>query len=249
MPVQHLQTLTGRTARRAAPRRLGGTIADQMERAYRLIVSELLDDIVSGEIAAAGWLPAVEEIAARHACGPTVAREAIRALEERNVVEVHAGQGQQVLPSDRWSVLDRDVAEAALLRHRDTPLLAEAVEAFRLVETQAGMLAARRLRDGDLRLLAEAIERMRTADERFAEADADFHRTLVLLARNRFLADALGSLHAVLALARRAAAPERDLAVVGLNERIVAALGDRDPTATAAAVDAYGRHLAGWLRV
>ncbi len=220
-----------------------------MERAYRRIMADLLDDIAAGEIAAAAWLPRVEEIAARHACGPCVAREAIRALEERNVIVVHAGQGQQVLPADRWSVLDRDVAEAVLLRHRDTALLREAVEALRLVETQAGMLAARRLREGDLRLLAETIERMRAGDERFAEADTDFHRTLVLLARNRYLADALGSLHAVLAQVRRATAPERDGAVVALNERIVAALEERDATATAAAVDDYGRHLASWLRV
>jgi GntR family transcriptional repressor for pyruvate dehydrogenase complex len=220
-----------------------------MERLYRQIMAELLDDIVAGEIAAADWLPTVEHIAARHACSPNAAREAIRALEERRVIEVHAGQGQQVLAPDRWSVLDHDVAEAALLRHRDRPLLGEAVEAFRLVETQAGMLAARRLREGDLRLLRETIARMRAGGERVAQADADFHRTLVLLARNRFLAEALGSLGAVLARVRHRTAPERDGAVVALNERIVAALAERDATATAAAVDDYGRHLASWLRV
>jgi GntR family transcriptional regulator, transcriptional repressor for pyruvate dehydrogenase complex len=226
-----------------------------MERAYRRIMSELLDDIVSGEIAAAEWLPRTEDIAARHAAGPDVVREAIRALEERRVLEVHAGQGQQVLASDRWSVLDRDVAEAALLRHRDAKLLSEAIEAVRLVETQAAMLAARRVREGDLRLLEGAIADMRDSTRaadmgrRFAEADASVHRTLVLIARNRFLAATLESLQSVLALLRREAAPDRENAVVRLNERIVAALAERDATATAAAVDDYWRHHASWLRV
>ena len=229
-----------------------------MERVYRRIMSELLDDIVSGEIAAGDSLPRVEDIAARHACSPSVAREAIRALEERQMVEVQPGQGQKVLASDHWAVLDRDVAEAALLRHRDTQLLAEAIEALRLIETQAGVLAARKVREGDLRLLRETIEQMRAASRGsngaadptggFADADATFHRTLILIAGNRFLAGALEFLHPVLARAREQSAAERDPVVVRLNERILAALAERDATATAAAVDDYGRHLAGWLR-
>jgi DNA-binding FadR family transcriptional regulator len=229
-----------------------------MDRVYRRIMSELLDDIVTGTIPVAGWLPRVSDIAARHACSRNAAREAIRALEERRVVQVHAGQGQQVLAPDRWALLEREVAEAALARHRDTQLLREAVDALRLIETQAGMLAARRVRDGDVTLLEQTLDRMRASgrggngaedrDERFAEAEASFHRTLMLISGNRFLASALESLHPVLASVRRQRAADRDPVVIQLHERIVAALSDRDVTATAAAVDGYARHLAGWLR-
>jgi DNA-binding FadR family transcriptional regulator len=229
-----------------------------MDRVYRRIMAELLDDIVRGTIPAAGWLPRVADIAARHACSPAAAREAIRALEERRVVQVVPGQGQQVLGPDRWALLDHDVAEAALARHRDTQLLREAIDALRLIETQAAMLAARRVRDGDLTLLEQTLDRMRASarggngaedrDEQFAEAEASFHRALLLVSGNRFLASALESLHPILASVRRRRAADRDPVVIQLHERIVAALADRDVTATAAAVDGYGRHLASWLR-
>jgi DNA-binding FadR family transcriptional regulator len=229
-----------------------------MDRVYRRIMSELLDDVVAGTIPAAGWLPRVEDIAARHACSPNAAREAIRALEERRIIEVHAGRGQQVLAADRWALLDPDVAEAALLRHRDPQLLREAVEALRLIEVQAAMLAASRVSDGDLRMLEQTLDQMRASsrggngagdlDERFADAEAFFHRTLILISRNRFLASALESLHPVLAHVRRERAADRDPIVIRLHESIVAALADRDAAATASAIESYGNHLASWLR-
>jgi DNA-binding FadR family transcriptional regulator len=229
-----------------------------MKRVYRRIMSELLDDIVTGRIPAGGRLPRLDDIAARHACSPGAAREAIRALEERSVVAVHAGQGQTALGPDEWAVLDRDVAEAALLRHGDPRLLHEAIDALRLLEVQAAMLAAPRVSDGDLTLLERTLDRMRASSgggngaadlgARFADAEEFFHRTLVLLSGNRFLAGALESLHPVIASVRRLRAPNRDPAVIRLHERIMAALVERDATAAAAAIDGYGRHLASWLR-
>lgn len=230
-----------------------------MDRAYQRIVTELLDDVVSGELATGAWLPAVQEIAARFACSPATAREAIRALQERGVVDVQPGQGQRVLAEDRWDLLDHDVAAALLLRDDGpTGVVAQAVEALRAVETQAAMLAAQRIRPGDLGLLVDDLERMRASSasdlgpaqtgDGFVEAEASFHRTLMQLSGNRFMATMLASLHPVLATARRRRAPDRDAVAVRLHERIVTALAARDTTASAAAVDGYGRRLAGWLR-
>jgi DNA-binding FadR family transcriptional regulator len=230
-----------------------------MDHVYQRIVAELLDEVVTGRIAAGEWLPKIDDIAARHACSPNSAKEAVRALEERHVVEVHAGQGQVVLAGDRWRVLDRDVAEATLVRHDDQRLLGEAVEYLRLVEISAARLAATKAQSGDVALLSQILDQMRAAsgggngraahDDRFVEAETGFHRTLILLARNRFLASALEDLHPAIARVRRRRVPERDSAVIVLHERIVRALEERDETAIAAATDAYGRHLASWLRV
>jgi GntR family transcriptional regulator, transcriptional repressor for pyruvate dehydrogenase complex len=229
------------------------------DRAYRPIMIELLDDIVSGKLAAGAPLPRDSDIAARYACSPTVAREAVRALEERSAVEVTQGQGKTVLAADRWKLLDRDVAEAALVRHRDRRLLREAVDFFQLMEIQAGMLAARRLNRGDADELEQVLGQMRDAtrggngaesrDERFLEAEVAFHRHLVLISGNRFTASALEHLHRVLVRARRQRAADRDPSVLGLHENIVQALRRRDPKATAAAIESYGQHLASWLRL
>jgi DNA-binding FadR family transcriptional regulator len=224
-----------------------------MERVYRRIVGELLDDIVAGRIAAGAALPRLDDIAARHACSRGAAREAVRALEERRVVAE-----QIVLGADEWALLDRDVAAAALLRHNDPRLLREAIDALRLFEIHAAILAAPKVRDGDLTLLGQTLDGMRELSrggngamhtgEGFAEAEAFFHRTLVLISGNRFLAGALESLHPVIASVRHHRAAGRDAAVVGQHERIMAALTARDPTAAAAAIDGYGRQLASWLR-
>src|SRR6185312_17192215 len=84
-----------------------------MDRVYRLILAELLDAIVAGRLRAGEWLSTLDDIAARHGCSPSAVREAIRALEERRVVEVRAGRGQAVLGDDRWMVLDHDADRAA----------------------------------------------------------------------------------------------------------------------------------------
>jgi DNA-binding FadR family transcriptional regulator len=222
-----------------------------MERVYRRIMSELLDDIAAGRLAPGGWLPTVDQIADRHACSAGAVREAIRALEERKVIDVRAGQGQQVLAADHWTVLDRDVAEAALLRHSDTQLLREAVDAVRLFEVQGAMLAARRVRGGDLALLDQTLDRMRESigSAALAAAEEDFHRTLMLISGNRFLASALQTLHGVIPRVRRERAPERDKAVVRAHEVIMAALGGGDASAAAAAIEGYTQHLASWLRL
>src|SRR4051812_40244114 len=212
-----------------------------MDRLYHRIMNELLDDVVTGALPAAAWLPTVEDIAARHACGASAAREAVRALEERRVVEVLPGHGQQVRSRERWDLLDPDVLDATILRHRDPQLLREAIEALRLFEVQGALLATPRLREGDLRQLAQTVERMEGED--FVEAEATFHHTLMAISGNRFIAATLAFLHPALVRARRALAPDRDAAVVRLHETMLAALAERDPVAVAAAVETYGRHL------
>jgi GntR family transcriptional repressor for pyruvate dehydrogenase complex len=217
-----------------------------MDRAYERIAADLLDEIVAGRIGAQRPLPRVVDLAERHACSVGAAREAIRALEERGVVVVRAGRGQEVLDIGDWDLLDRAVAEAVLVRHRDQRLLGEAVHYFRLMETQAAILAAPRAGEGDLDVLRQTVDQMR--DGRVTQ-EADYHRALVAMAGNRFLVSALEPIHPLIAAVRRERAPERDAAVIRLHDGITAAMTARDATAAAAAVDAYGRHLASWLRV
>jgi GntR family transcriptional repressor for pyruvate dehydrogenase complex len=216
-----------------------------MERRYRQVMSELLDAVVTGELAAETWLPGVDAIAARHACSAGAAREAVRALEERGVLDVVPGLGQRVLADDRWDLLDADVVTALLVEHPARPLLAEAVEAFRLAETQAALLAARRAQPGDVRMLAATVGRMR---EEPAE-EPELHRMLALVSGNRVRAAMLETLAPALVAARRRRAPDRDGPAARALVRLVPALRESDPTAAAAAVDDYGRRLAGWLGV
>src|SRR3954469_709612 len=120
-----------------------------MDRVYQRIVPDLLDDVVTGQLAAGDCLPKIDDIAAQHACSPNAAKEAVRALAERGVVEVHAGRGQVVLARDRWKLLDREVAEAVLLRQGDQRLLGEAVDFLRHLEIAAAKLAVTKAKKRD----------------------------------------------------------------------------------------------------
>jgi DNA-binding FadR family transcriptional regulator len=220
-------------------------------------MGDVLDQVVTGEIAAGAPLPTDREIAARYVCDLSVAREAVRALEERGVVDVQTGRGKTVLADERWKLLDRDIAEAALLRHRDRRLLREAVDFFQLVATRTTALAARRLNSGDRDELAQIIEQMRAAShvgsgaanrDEFVEAETAFHRHVIVMSGNRFMASALEALHPVLARVRRLRAADRDASVIALHEDILRALEHRDPTAAAAAIERYCERLASWLR-
>lgn len=230
-----------------------------MERLYLRIMNALLDEIVAGAIRPASWLPRVEDIAARHACSAGAVREAIRALEERRIVAVHAGRGQSVLDADHWALLDEDVLQAALVRHRDPQLLREAIEALRVFEVQGALLAAGRIARGDLAELSQILDQMRASTrggngatdraERFLDAETAFHHILMASSGNRVLVSALRHLHPTVALARLRWAAERDDAVVALHEGMLAAFADRDAAAAATAMERYGNHLASWLRV
>lgn len=230
-----------------------------MDRAYRRIMSELLDEVATGAIPAASWLPRVKDMAARHACSTGVVRETIRALEERRVVAVHAGQGHEVLDSDQWALLDQDVLEATLLRNRDPKLLREAIEALRLYEIQAALLAARGTQRGDLDELAQILDQMRASSRGgngaadrsalFVDAETTFHHIVTASTGNRFLVSTLRFLHPTIALVRHQRAADRDDAVIRLHETMHSAFADYDPAAAAAAMESYANHLASWLRV
>jgi DNA-binding FadR family transcriptional regulator len=221
-----------------------------MGRRYRDVAETLLYEIVDGMPPQYEWLPREAELEDRFGCSRQVIREAIRWLEERRLVGVRSAQGQQVLGEDGWDLLDPAVLEL-LLRRRDsgTRLLMETIEAIRVIEVDAARLATQRARAGDFELLGGELMRMHEAEqpERFVEAEATFHHTLVLISGNRVLAQAAEPLQRVLAHTRQARAAERTPAVLRQHERILAALRARDVTATTGAVSELGDLLTRWL--
>ncbi len=228
-----------------------------MERRYREIADALMLDVITGRFPQSGWLPGASQLERRFGVSRGVIREAIRALEERRLVETVAGRGPVVLPDDRWDLLNVDVLEATLRSRRDPALLGETLEAFRLIEVQAGALAVRRARHGDLGLLEGCLRRMERAsgsgrrlpgaDDPFVDAQASLHATLVHVAGNRLLVVMAAPLGVVLAALRHDWAPQREAAALRDHQRIVAALRARDLPATTGALEEHVRHLAAWL--
>lgn|GEM_PF-1609475 len=243
-----------------------------MPSRYREVMLELVDAVVGGEYREAAWLPPPADLQLRFGCSRGTLREALRAGEERGLLEVLNGRGHRVHQRERWDLLDADVLRAAIAKGPDPALVAQLVDARAALEREAALRVLEQATDADLGLLADVIEALaetaaastavhETAairpagaavrgaadDDAFAAAEAWFHQTLALLSGNPLLAKLGEPLHPRLAQLRRQRAPSRDGAVIRHHRRILEGLSSREPPLALAAVDGYARQLARWL--
>jgi DNA-binding FadR family transcriptional regulator len=169
---------------------------------HREATLEFVAEIVSGRLAPGDALPREVAVAERFGISRGIARECLRALEERGLATVRHGSATTVNPREAWDLFDPDVIAASLAGPGAVQLLAEYLECRRLVEIQAAGLAAERATPEAVAVLQErfaameaalAVRAARAQEAAFHEADVAFHTALV---------EATGNL-ALLALVRR----------------------------------------------
>ncbi len=182
----------------------------RMNRLHREVMRLLIGEIVSGQRPAGEMLPREVDLAEEFGVSRGVARECIRAMEERGLISVKHGRGATISPSASWDVFDPDVLAAMLDSQRGSEVLADYVECRRIIEVAAVGLAAERATPAMLEAATEALERMErsagrsgpAAEELFHEADVSFHQALIRASGNRALADVAKRIHAGLVVAR-----------------------------------------------
>jgi GntR family transcriptional repressor for pyruvate dehydrogenase complex len=222
-----------------------------MARKHRDVMRILIADIVSGVRPAGDMLPREVDLAAEFDVSRGVARETIRAMEERGLISVKHGKGATVNEPDAWDVFDPDVLAATLDTERGSEVLAEYLECRRILEVEAAGMAAQRATKRDVEQLTAALQRMEetaarppshAAEERFHEADIAFHQTLIGATGNRALGGLVERIHSALLLARfPLARPQyRQERALPEHRRILAAVSAKDP---AAAREAMSEHL------
>jgi DNA-binding FadR family transcriptional regulator len=223
-----------------------------MARKHRDVMRVLTADIVSGERPAGEMLPKEVDLASEFDVSRGVARETIRAMEERGLISVKHGKGATVNEPAQWDVFDPDVLAGMLDSSRQRGVLAEYLEALRILEVQAAGVAAERAKRRDVERLAAALGRVeeaaarppsQEAAARFREADLAFHQALIAATGNRALSALVGRLHSAMLLARVPRSPPkqpRDHALADEHRRIVAAVEAGD---VAEARQAMSEHL------
>jgi DNA-binding FadR family transcriptional regulator len=172
-----------------------------------LAVSQLRDQVLSGQWAVGARLPAETELAQQLEVGRSTVREAVRVLVHAGLLETRQGSGTYVRslsPGQDW---EPRLRRAAVL---------EAYEVREALEVQAARLAAGRRTDADIAELTECLRRRQEArararDARFIELDLAFHRAVVAAAHNALLAEMFDSFAAVLREALLAVAADREL--------------------------------------
>jgi DNA-binding FadR family transcriptional regulator len=170
-----------------------------MPRNYQAIVERYAERIVDGELAPGDRLPREEDLALEFKMSRGVAREAIRALQERGLVRVTHGRGQFVSDREQWRVLDTDVLAALLTGAAARDLLDELIECRLLCEVDAAALAAKRASAEDRERLADrfaALVRRGRSDRpavaaAASAAEREFSEAILTAAHNQPLAQML----------------------------------------------------------
>lgn len=223
-----------------------------MRRRYHEVMAELSDAIIGLTYAEGTWLPSVTALHEQFGCSRGVVREALRALEERGLVEVHPGRGAKVRQREGWDTRNPHVLRACFGLGPEPEALRLAIEARAELEVVAAGRAIDSASDGDFSLLVTEIERMERASaggasSDFVSAEAWFHRTLMLLSDNELLAKLTEPWHALFAEMRRDRAPDRDGAAIRHHRRIVEGVSSRDTELAAESIIAYGNRLTEWI--
>jgi GntR family transcriptional repressor for pyruvate dehydrogenase complex len=200
----------------------------------------LTADIVSGVRPTGAMLPKETDLAAEFDVSRGVARETIRAMEERGLISVKHGKGATVNGAKHWDLFDPDVLAATLDSEAAGDVLAEYLECRRVLEVEAAGFAAERATKKDLEAMSQALARMEESSERpasqaaeelFHQADIAFHQALIGATGNRALGGLVERIHSALLIARYPLArPQyRQERALPEHRRILAAVSSGDP--------------------
>lgn len=219
----------------------------------------LTREIVSGTIEPGDKLPREVDLAERFGVSRGVARETIRAMEERGLISVRHGKGATVMGEASWNVLDPDVLAVILEGGRRSQILEEYLECRRILEVEVAGIAAERAGPEEVTALGRALEGMEqsaleapdeVAETKFHEADIAFHQALVAATGNRVLGGLVERIHAALLVARYPLArPEYRLErALPEHRRILEAVAAGDVSEARAAMNDHLETVLGYLR-
>lgn len=166
----------------------------QASRLYEQIVQQIEESIFKGELTEGSQLPAERDLAKQFGVSRTAVREAIKALQEKGLVDAFPGRGTFVtngISNSMRRSLDR------IIKSGETDGGACLAEVREILEPEIAALAAIRATDQDLANMREAIEVMDGAgpdSDAFIEADLDFHLALAEAAANPIVLSLIDSI-------------------------------------------------------
>ena len=166
----------------------------QASRLYEKIVQQIEESILKGELSEGSQLPAERDLAKQFGVSRTAVREAIKALQEKGLVDAFPGRGTFVTngnPNSMRRSLDR------IIKSGEPGGWAYLVEVRKILEPEIAALAAVRATDQDLALMREAFQVMDNAGcdaDAYIEADLDFHLALAEAAANPIVLSLIDSI-------------------------------------------------------
>jgi GntR family transcriptional regulator, transcriptional repressor for pyruvate dehydrogenase complex len=166
----------------------------QASRLYEQIVQQIEASIQKGELTEGSQLPAERDLARQFGVSRTAVREAIKALQEKGLVDAFPGRGTFVT-NGKSNSLQRSLGQ--IIKGDEPDGWASLVEFREILEPEIAALAASRASKQDVTALKEACDVMDHAKgdpDAFIEADLDFHLALAEAARNPIVLSLIDSI-------------------------------------------------------
>lgn len=159
------------------------------------VLDTLGDEIVSG-VLPEGHTFTLQDLSSRFDISRTVAREAMRALEQLGLVSSSRRVGIRVLPPAHWAVFDRSIIAWRLASEQQRPAQIASLDSLRTaVEPVAAGLAAEHAGPEHVKRLKKlAKDLVRLAEEgagnsdAFLASDKEFHTLLLVASGNEMFA-------------------------------------------------------------
>ncbi len=147
-------------------------------RLYEQIVDQIEHQILSGNLNPGDKLPSERELGEQFGVSRTAVREAMKALTQRGLVEIHPGRGTFV--TDETSQAIRH-SLGLMMKGDNLEGARNLVEVREILEPEIAAMAATRASEENILSMQEAVVSMDASlqdVDSFIEADLDFHLAL-----------------------------------------------------------------------
>ncbi|MGA9475321.1 MAG: FadR/GntR family transcriptional regulator [Terriglobales bacterium] len=210
-------------------------------RLYELIVQQVEDSILQGQLKPGDQLPAERDLAQRFGVSRTAVREAVKTLREKGLVEAYSGRGTFVTNGTSQAIRQ---SLDLMIRINQQDGSANLAELRLVLEPEIAGLAASRIDEQLLATMRESVavmDRSLRDPDAFVEADLDFHLALAEAVGNPLILSLLDSIVGLLREQRSRifnidGGPERGQFH---HKRILAAIEQRDPVSAREAMRAH----------
>ena len=213
-------------------------------RVYEAAAAQIQKQIADGVLRPGDRLPAERELAEAFGVSRASVRDAIRVLELAGLVVPRQGEGTVV----RELTLDTVISPLAsvLLRRKD--LLADLLDARRIIEPALAYRAAQHASDEDIQAMDEILQRQAAKvreGQPAIDEDTAFHYRLATAARNQVILKVMDVLMDLLreGRARSLQAQGRPQRSLEGHRRILAAMRRRDPEAAQRAMEQHLKEI------
>ncbi|MGB3762933.1 MAG: FadR/GntR family transcriptional regulator [Ornithinimicrobium sp.] len=171
---------------------IGGIVATPWPKRPRrlatVLVEELVDRLVGGEVAAGSTLPTEPVLCETFGVSRTVVREAVKSLETMRLVSVQQGQGTRIRPMADWDLVNPIVLSAAVRHDADNAILEDVVDVRRTLESRMAAQAAAHASPAELDTIEERMADLDSSMDdatAYLKADVAFHDAIMVASRNR----------------------------------------------------------------